>query len=100
MTTLDGRNLPLLSDAPYRAVNYSIQASAAEMFKKMTRDVAARLPSGARCLIPVHDELVVECLELDADSVADIIREAMRVEVAGILVWGEPEILGPRWRKS
>ena len=100
LTTLDGRNLPLLSDAPYRAVNYSIQASAATLFKKMTRDVAAQLPFGARCLIPVHDELVVECLAADAETVADIIRSAMHVEIAGTPVWGDPEIIGTRWRKS
>ena len=99
LTTLGGRPLPLLTDISYRAVNYTIQGSAADIFKQMTRDVAAGLPAGARVLIPVHDELVVECVEADAERVSDLIRTAMHVEIDGVPVWGDPEIIGTRWRK-
>jgi len=44
--------------------------------------------------------LVVECLASDAAAVANIIRSAMHVEIAGTPVWGDPEIIGTRWRKS
>ena len=99
LTTLAGRPLPLLTDAAYRAVNYVVQGSAADIFKAMTREIAAGLPAGARVLIPVHDELIVECREEDADPVAALIRTAMHVEIDGVPVWGDPEIIGTRWRK-
>ncbi len=99
LTTLGGRPLPLLTDISYRAVNYNIQGSAADIFKEMTRDVAAGLPTGARVLIPVHDELVVECLEADAERVAALISTAMHIQLDDVPVWGDPEIIGTRWRK-
>ena len=99
LTTLAGRPLPLLANAAYRAVNYVVQGSAADIFKAMTREIAAGLPVGARVLIPVHDELIVECREEDADPVATLIRTAMHTEIDGVPVWGDPEIIGTRWRK-
>ena len=97
--TWSGRLLPPCADAPYKAVNYTVQGSAADIFKAMVTRVAKGLGDfpGARLWLPVHDELVVECGEDDAEEVAKMLGETMRLDIGGIPVGGAPAVLGPRW---
>lgn len=110
--TVGGRPIPNLQrkrgeefSRSYAATNYLIQGSAADLFKQMTLDVAASLPPGARLWLPVHDELVVECEPDDAEEVAAILERCMSVEIHGVPIWAEPEVMGmdehgvSRWRK-
>lgn len=99
IVTIGGRPLPDTRDRPYVSTNYLIQGSAADLFKDMVSGVRAGLPSGARLWLPVHDELVVECLPEDADAVRLLMTEKMSRDVEGVPVWAEPEVLGERWRK-
>ena len=66
----------------------------------MTAKVHTALPVGATLWLPVHDELVIECEEVDAEIVKDVLATHMRTELDGVLIWGEPEILGTRWKKA
>lgn len=97
--TWGGRSLPDCSDVPYKLVNYVVQGSAADVFKVMVSAVARKLPSfgGSRLWLPVHDELVVECAEGDAEDVAAMMGETMRVQVGDVPVGGKPAVLGRRW---
>jgi DNA polymerase I-like protein with 3'-5' exonuclease and polymerase domains len=65
----------------------------------MVSAVARKLPSfgGSRLWLPVHDELVVECAEGDAEDVAAMMGETMRVQVGDVPVGGKPAVLGRRW---
>lgn len=83
----------------YKAVNYAIQGSAADLFVDMANAVAAERPAGSRLWLPVHDELVVECLPEDAGTVKELLGRCMSTTVNGVPIWGEPEILGATWRK-
>lgn len=97
--TLGRRPIADVRTRPYLATNYLIQGSAADLFKMMASDARRELPRGARLWLPVHDELVIECEPGQADEVADILTRSMSVEISGVPIWGEPEVLGSRWRK-
>ena len=48
----------------------------------------------------MHDELVVECCPDAVDEVVELLASCMRREVEGVLVWGEPKVLGEKWAKA
>ncbi len=99
LTTLTGRPLPVDPQARYRAHNYSIQGSAADIFKRMTLEVKDQLPRDSRLWLPVHDELVVECRPADAERCKVILAACMTADIEGVLITAEP--VGPwdRWQK-
>jgi DNA polymerase I-like protein with 3'-5' exonuclease and polymerase domains len=91
-----GRPLPISHEAPYRAANHAIQSSAADLFKLLTLQVAANLPTGATVFLPIHDELIVECPKGLADEVVVVLGEQMRAEINGVEIAGAPVVLGGR----
>ncbi|MBV9489473.1 MAG: hypothetical protein JO069_07085 [Verrucomicrobia bacterium] len=58
-------------------VNYVVQGSCADGLKCALVDLAAQLPSQARLIGTVHDEVLVECPRADAYTVLTSVREAM-----------------------
>lgn len=108
-----GRELPAIENRSYTAQNHIIQATAGDVFKTMTRRVAARLrmeAPTARLWLVVHDELEIECDEEDAERVAAVLRDEMHGwlddsglhEESGpgrIEIWGDPVVLGRKWTK-
>jgi len=62
------------------AINTPIQGSAADLMKlamiRVSASLKAQIPS-ARLLLQVHDELLLECAEKDADSVSERVRAEM-----------------------
>ena len=68
------------SNAERAAINTPIQGSAADLVKlAMLRVDAelARAARGARLLLQVHDELLIECPEAEADDTAQLVRREM-----------------------
>jgi DNA polymerase-1 len=62
------------------AVNTPIQGSAADIVKKAMIDVDAALTetkSPAKMLLQVHDELILECPESEAEATASLVKEKM-----------------------
>ncbi len=91
VTTLFGRRryLPELSSSNHMlrsfgervARNAPIQGSAADIIKIAMIKVYNRLKAelnSARLILQVHDELIVECKEEDANAVCNILQEEMR----------------------
>lgn len=74
------------------STNYVIQGSCADALKLAMVKLPPVLPSSARLLLTVHDELVLECAADDASVVADltaqVMKEAFR-EVFGEIVPAE-----------
>jgi DNA polymerase-1 len=60
-----------------QAGNFVIQGSSADLIKQAMIDIHAELPANARIVAMIHDELVVECKEKDAEKVKDIIKRCM-----------------------
>lgn len=86
----------------YKAINYLIQGTAADLLVEMTLDIADALDEHfptARLWLPVHDELVIECDEADAERVRGMLEALMTTELDGVPIWGEAEVLGAVWTK-
>ena len=80
ITNLDSRNRTAQAQAERLAVNTVIQGSAADLIKVAMirlhqRILDEQLP--LRMLLQVHDELVCESPRIEADRMAEIIREVM-----------------------
>ena len=65
-------------------VNTPVQGGTADGMKQAITLVADRLPDGAVLVSTVHDELVVECREQDADAVRSILSESMTEAMAAL----------------
>jgi DNA polymerase-1 len=59
------------------ARNAVVQGAAAELFKMWAVSVRAALPPGAEVVLCLHDELLVQAPEADADAVADLLRDQL-----------------------
>jgi DNA polymerase I len=59
------------------ALNSTIQGSAADLIKRAMLRCEAMLPAGARLILQIHDELLVEADATAADAAAAALREAM-----------------------
>ena len=72
---------PQRSFAERQAINAPIQGSAADIIKRaMIRmpDVLAKAGLSARMLLQVHDELVFECPEAEADKLIETVKTTMQ----------------------
>jgi DNA polymerase-1 len=60
------------------AINTPIQGSAADLIKIAMIEVDHRLAgTTAKLILQVHDELVIECPEGDADAIRALVKQAM-----------------------
>ncbi len=59
------------------AVNMPIQGTAADILKRAMLDVHSALPSDAKMILTVHDELLFECPEPSAEGTAALVRRKM-----------------------
>jgi hypothetical protein len=98
IVTWGGRLLPSAKETPYKAVNWLVQGSSADLFKAMVAQVAEHLPAfeNARLYLPVHDELIVECRPDDAEEVATMLEQTMRIQISSVMFGGSATILGER----
>ena len=70
-------NFVVRSAAERAAVNMPLQGTAADMMKLAMIKLAAKLPEGARMILQIHDELIVECDEKLSSEVGDILKTTM-----------------------
>ena len=100
------RDLPELKSSNFNmrsfgervALNMPIQGTAADVIKLAmvsARDRLRNVP-GARLVLQVHDELIVECREEDAERVAGILREAME----GVVSLSVPLTAEAHWGRN
>lgn len=66
-------------------VNTPVQGTCADGLKQAIIKLANRLPSGTRILSTVHDELIVEAPECDAQAVCELVRSTMIEAMAAML---------------
>ncbi len=93
-------HFPVREGAYRAAINMPIQGTAADLTKMAMTAVDAKLPKGARQLLQIHDSILVECKEADAEAVSTLLKETMegiypklgvhlRVDVSVGKNWGE-----------
>jgi len=100
---LHSRNRTLRQAAERMAVNTVIQGTAADLIKRAMLAVSAALHesgSRARMILQVHDELVLEAPEREADAVAARTREVME-GVWSLAVPLQVDVgVGRNWREA
>ncbi|MGE3959569.1 MAG: DNA polymerase I [Vicinamibacterales bacterium] len=77
---LTSRNVQIRQAAEREAVNMPIQGTAADILKLAmidTHAALARIPT-ARMILTVHDELLFEVAESEAEETASVVRETMQ----------------------
>ncbi len=68
----------IVREGAYRAaINMPIQGSAADLTKMAMTAIAPKLPEGASEIMQIHDSIMVECKEADADAVSKMMVELM-----------------------
>ena len=96
---LASRNYAVRENARRMAVNARIQGTAADLLKMAMVAVHRRLLAeepGARLLLTVHDELV---LEVPADA-AERVAELVRREMAGVASLAVPLVVETGWGRD
>ncbi|WIC89490.1 DNA polymerase I [Microbacterium phage BAjuniper] len=91
-----GRILALDRDRTYAAINYMIQSTAADVLKNAL-EALFTAGLGDHLLMPVHDELIAQAPEREAEDVARAIRETMRTEVGGMPLDSDGVVYGFSW---
>ena len=94
--TPSGRRLPLDRDRLYAATNYVVQSTARDLLAQAIVDCFDR-GLGDYLLLPVHDELIAQAPEAEAEDVAREIGAAMDSTFRGIPIVSDPEVYGPSW---
>ncbi|MEM1105873.1 MAG: DNA polymerase I [Pseudomonadota bacterium] len=77
---INSKNAPSRSFAERQAINAPIQGAAADIIKRAMIAMPAALDAAglkARMLLQVHDELIFECREGDADALIEVVRATM-----------------------
>ena len=70
-------NFVIRQAAERAAQNMPIQGTEADLMKRAMLHVDAKLPEGANLIMQVHDSLIVECDNQDANKVATILQSEM-----------------------
>ncbi|WNO28755.1 DNA polymerase I [Microbacterium phage FlameThrower] len=91
-----GRILALDRDRTYAAINYMIQSTAADVLKNAL-EALFTAGLGDHLLMPVHDELIAQAPDGEAQGVADAIRETMRTEIGSMPLDSDGVVYGWSW---
>ena len=70
-------NFLVRAAAERAAANMPIQGTEADLMKKAMLAVDRALPEGAKLILQIHDSLIIECLEQDAEQLASLLKEKM-----------------------
>jgi DNA polymerase-1 len=99
MPDIKSKNWNLRENARRMAINARIQGTAADLLKLAMIAVDRRLKKEqpqARLLLTVHDELVLEVPEGNAEAAAKIVKE----EMEGVAELAVPLVVDVGWGKS
>lgn len=65
-------------EAAYRAaINMPLQGTAADLMKLAMIEVSKKLPNGAKMLLQIHDSILVEAPEKEAEAVGEMMKQVM-----------------------
>lgn len=100
---LTSRNGQVRAAAERVAVNMPIQGTAADILKKAMVDVDAALRASlphTRMILTVHDELLFEAPEAEAETAAALVREHMAGAVSLAVPLDVDVGIGPTWKDA
>jgi DNA polymerase-1 len=86
-------------DRPHKVLNYLCQGPARDLLAyAVLRMFEAGLGEYIRML--VHDEVVLEVPELEAEAYKEKVMEIMESEFLGVKITSDGNVLGERWKKA
>jgi DNA polymerase-1 len=91
-----GRRLPLDRDRAYAATNYAVQSTARDLLAQALCRIDDAGLSG-HVLLPVHDELVCQFPEADAEEGIREIGRLMESDFMGVPIASDPDLYGASW---
>jgi DNA polymerase-1 len=100
---LNSRNGQIRAAAERETVNMPIQGTAADILKKAMIDLHAALPAQrlrARMILTVHDELLFEAPQAEAEAAADLVRRHMEGAVRLTVPLTVDVGVGGNWRDA
>jgi len=96
VVTISGRHLPLDRDRLYAATNYVVQSTARDVLAQAIVDVF-EAGLGDHLLLPVHDELLAQAPEREAEEVALELGRIMSGNFYGVPLTSTGEVTGRSW---
>ena len=97
---LTSRNGQVRASAERITVNMPIQGTAADILKRAMIDIHPDLRDGAKMILTVHDELVFEVDEDQADETAVFVRERMERAAALAVPLTVDVGIAPNWKEA
>src|SRR5260221_10358560 len=91
-----GRRIPADPARPYANANYAVQSTARDLLLAAVYALVTRYEVGGLWLF-VHDEIIVQAPEHDADRVRGLLVQAMTSTFRGLPIVADAKILGPAW---
>lgn len=96
VVTVSGRHLPLDRDRLYAATNYVVQSTARDVLAQAIVDLFdAGL--GDHLLLPVHDEILAQAPEAEADEVAREVGRVLSGDFYGVPLTATGDVTGRNW---
>ena len=96
VVTASGRRIPADPARPYANANYAVQSTARDLLLAAVYTLVTRYQVGGLWLF-VHDEIIVQAPEHDAERVRGLLEHAMTSTFRGLPIVAEAKILGPAW---
>jgi DNA polymerase I len=94
--TASGRRIPADPARPYANANYAVQSTARDLLLAAVYTLVTRYEVGGLWLF-VHDEIIVQAPEHDAERIRGLLERAMTSTFRGLPIVADAKILGPAW---
>jgi DNA polymerase-1 len=96
VVTASGRRIPADPARPYANANYAVQSTARDLLLAAVYTLVTKYEVGGLWLF-VHDEIIVQAREHDAERVRGLLERAMTSTFRGLPIVAGAKILGPAW---
>ena len=94
-----GRRIPTDPERSYANINYMVQSTARDIFVAAVRRIVDEFGVDSLWLF-VHDEVILQVPEEDAEKVAQRVGELMTTVFFGVPIEADAEVVGIRWGKD
>jgi DNA polymerase-1 len=94
--TASGRRIPADPARPYANANYAVQSTARDLLLAAVYLLVTRYQVGGLWLF-VHDEIIVQAPEHDAERIRGLLQNAMTSTFRGLPIVADAKILGRSW---
>lgn len=94
--TPTGRRIPCPRDKAYKAIAFTIQSVAADLFKGSLLELDSA-GFGEHLLLPIHDEIIAQAPEATAAELAADMASTMSGRLGPVPITADAEVIGRSW---